>query len=145
MLERITLNNQIIALIIRNNFHSPGIKFFTPDNFSQQLAYMCHPPGKILQSHFHNFLSREVISTQEVLFVKRGKLRVDFYDDEHNYLESSIIESGDVMLLASGGHGFEVIEEVEMIEVKQGPYTGDADKTRFDGITAEQVILKNHG
>ena len=142
MLECITFNNQIIALIIRNNFHSPGIKFFTPDNFSQQLAYMCHPSGKILQSHFHNFLSREVISTQEVLLIKQGKLRVDFYDNDQHYLESSIIESGDVILLASGGHGFEVIEEVEMIEVKQGPYTGDADKTRFPGITAEQVVYK---
>ena len=69
--------------------------------------------------------------TQEVLFIKKGKLKVDFYNEHQNYLESRILEAGDVILLASGGHGFEVLEEIEMIEVKQGPFTGENDKTRF--------------
>jgi hypothetical protein len=63
--------------------------------------------------------------TQEVLFIKRGKLRVDFYSDRQEYLDSRILESGDVILLITGGHGFEVLEEIEMIEVKQGPYVGE--------------------
>lgn len=79
--------------------------------------------------------------TQEVLFIRRGKLRVDFYTTEHEYLESRVLQAGDVILLIQGGHGFEVLEEVEMIEVKQGPYAGEADKTRFAGIDATQVIL----
>jgi mannose-6-phosphate isomerase-like protein (cupin superfamily) len=77
-----------------------------------------------------------VYYTQEVLFIKRGKLRVDFYDKNQIYLESYVLETGDAILLASGGHGFEVLEEVEVIEVKQGPYCGENDKTRFTGITA---------
>ncbi|GAM09922.1 hypothetical protein OR1_02204 [Geobacter sp. OR-1] len=114
-----------------------GCSFFTPVNYSQQLAYMHHPVGKIIESHLHEPVPREVIYTQEVLLVKRGKLRVDFYDDSQRFLESRILSGGDVILLASGGHGFEVLEEVEMIEVKQGPYAGDQDKTRFNGVSTE--------
>lgn len=69
--------------------------------------------------------------TQETLVLKRGKMRVDFFDDEQKYLSSRILEGGDVVLLICGGHGFEVLEEIEMIEVKQGPYAGDQDKVRF--------------
>ena len=95
---------------------------------------MCHPVGKEIPPHVHNPAPREVQFTQEVLFIKRGKLRVDFYDDDHTYLESRILEAGDTILLATGGHGFEVLEETEMIEVKQGPYAGDQDKTRFEAV-----------
>ena len=133
-MEKLTYQGRTIAILIRHNFAEPGIHFFTPDDFSQQLAYMQHPPGKVIEPHEHNAVPREVTYTQEVLFIKRGKLRVDFYGDRREYLESRTLESGDVILLASGGHGFEVLEEIEMIEVKQGPFTGDADKTRFVGV-----------
>lgn len=142
MIEKIAYKGRLLALIILRNFHEQGIHFFTPDDFSQQLAYMRHPAGKHIQPHIHNPVPREVNFTQEVLFIKSGKLRVDFYDDEKNYLESRTLSAGDVILLATGGHGFEVLEEVEMIEVKQGPYAGELDKTRFDGITTDQAIIK---
>ena len=93
---------------------------------------MKHPKGKTIQPHIHNPVPRQVHYTQEVLFLKKGKLRVDFYDEQQNYLESHILEAGDVILLAAGGHGFKVLEELEMFEVKQGPYAGDSDKTRFE-------------
>lgn len=131
-IEQIQHKGAIMAIIIHNQFKKPGIHFFTPDEFSQQLAYMNHPAGKTIAPHFHNEVHRNVTFTQEVLLVKKGKLRVDFYDDKQDFLESRVLESGDVILLASGGHGFEMLEEVEMIEIKQGPYQGDADKTRFD-------------
>jgi hypothetical protein len=92
----------------------------------------------------HNPVPREVHFTQEVLFLKRGKLRVDFYDEHQNYLESRILGAGDVILLATGGHGFEVLEEIEMIEVKQGPYAGDQDKTRFTGIDNASIVVKTN-
>lgn len=131
MIENIKHNDELLGIIIYNNFDKPGIHFFTPNELSQQLAYMHHPAGKIIEPHVHNPVPREVHYTQEVLFIKRGKIRVDFYDTQQNYLESRTLESGDVILLATGGHGFEVLEEIEMIEVKQGPYAGEVDKTRF--------------
>jgi mannose-6-phosphate isomerase-like protein (cupin superfamily) len=132
MIEQIMHENELLAVIIRKEFKKPGIHFFTPAEFSQQLAYMNHPEGKVIDPHIHNPVAREVHFTQEVLILRKGRLNVDFYDKERKYLESRILEAGDVILLASGGHGFEALDEIEMIEVKQGPYAGDKDKTRFD-------------
>lgn len=134
--------DKLLAMVIRNNYSCDGVDFITPNEYSQQVAYMHHPTGKVISAHIHNLVHRNVVMTQEVLFIKKGKLRVDFYDDYEDYLESIILESGDVILLVSGGHGFTVLEEVEMIEVKQGPYSGDADKKRFDGIDDSEVIYK---
>jgi mannose-6-phosphate isomerase-like protein (cupin superfamily) len=141
MLEQITHNNKILAIIIRHAYVNHGITFFTPDDFSQQLAYMNHPKSKTIEPHVHNQVARKVHLTQEVLIIKKGRLRVDFYNDKQEYLESRILETGDVILLASGGHGFEMLEDTEMFEVKQGPYAGENDKTRFAGIENKDIWM----
>ena len=141
-LQMIKKRDKLLAVIIKNNYVNEDVSFITPNEYSQQLAYMHHPVGKIIDAHVHNLVHRNVVLTQEVLFIKRGRLRVDFYDDYKDYLESRILEAGDTILLTSGGHGFKVLEEVEMIEVKQGPYSGDKDKTRFAGISDAEVIMK---
>ena len=140
MLEKVIVADRTLAIILRHTYKSEGIKFFTPDDFSQQLAYMNRPAGYVVQPHVHNAVRREVQYTKEVLFVKSGRVRVDFYDDDQSYLKSTILEAGDVILLAYGGHGFEMLEATEMIEVKQGPYAGEQDKTRF---TPEPHELKD--
>lgn len=142
MIDKIQHEGKQLAIIIRENFTAPGIHFFTPDEYSQQLAFMKHPVGKIIEPHVHNPVQREVFFTQEVLLLKKGRLRVDFYDDNRDYLESRILKAGDIILLAAGGHGFEALEEIEMIEVKQGPYAGDGDKTRFEGVSSAELMIK---
>jgi hypothetical protein len=127
-----SIDGSIIAIIVKQNYTRDGISFFTPDDFSQQLAYMKHPSGYVIKPHVHNEVKREIFYTKEVLVIKKGKLRCDFYADNQDYLESIVLETGDVILLASGGPGFECLEEVEMFEFKQGPYAGDNDKTRFE-------------
>ncbi len=141
MIQTITHNKKTIAIIIKHNYAKDGVSFFTPNDFSQQLAYMKHPSGKKIQPHTHNPISRQVHNTQEVLFIKKGKLQVDFYSDNQQYLESTVLEAGDVILLASGGHGFNVLEDLKMIEVKQGPYAGDQDKTRFETSPDKKIIV----
>ena len=141
MIEKIVYKNQELAIIIRNNFQKEGVEFFTPNDYSQQLAHMSHKKGKMIDAHVHNEVKRDVRLTQEVLLIKKGKLRVDFYNDEQCYIESRILEEGDVILLASGGHGFEVLEDMEMIEIKQGPYLGDKDKTRFSHVKKEELKI----
>lgn len=141
-LEQIRKKDKILAMIIRDDYTSEGVDFITPDDFSQQIAYMHHPTGKIIEPHVHNLVNRNVLYTQEVLFIKKGKLRVDFYDDYEDYIESCILNAGDIILLVSGGHGFQVLEELEMIEVKQGPYSGEMDKKRFVGINDEQIKIR---
>ena len=134
MIDTITHAGEMLAIIVRAEFSKPGISFFTPNELSQQLAYMQHPAGKIIDAHVHNPVPRSVEYTQETLFIKSGKLRVDFFDDDQQYLESRELKAGDVILLIKGGHGFEVLEDLQMFEVKQGPYAGDTDKTRFVGV-----------
>lgn len=131
MINRIMDKGKIIAIIIKKNYENDGISFFTPDDFSQQLAYMKRPAGYKIEPHVHNKVHRNVFFTQEVLLIKSGRVKVNFYDDDRAYIQSSILESGDVILLASGGHGFEMLEQSEIIEVKQGPYAGEKDKERF--------------
>ena len=141
VIDRIIFQNQELATIIRRNFHKDGIEFFTPGNFSQQIGYMNRPTGYVIEPHVHNPVKREVQYTKEVLFIKSGLIRVDFYSDAKEYLESTILETGDIILLAYGGHGFEMLEPTEIIEVKQGPYAGDQDKTRFLPVPADQIKL----
>ena len=115
---------EMLENIIFHQYH------LVDDDLKEGLVLL-HPD---ISRHTHNVVKREISLTQEVLVIRKGKLKVNFYDSKQNYLESRILKEGDVMLLASGGHGFKVIEDVEMIEVKQGPYLGEKDKTKFKGI-----------
>jgi len=130
-IETIKDNDETLAIIIRSKYSADGLQFFTPDDFSQQLAYMHHKKGKKIRPHSHRSVIREIQFTQEVLVLKRGILKVDLYKNDHSHHSTHILETGDVILLAGGGHGFEAIEDIEIFEVKQGPYSGDQDKTHF--------------
>ncbi|MEW5847157.1 MAG: hypothetical protein AB2A00_00035 [Myxococcota bacterium] len=142
MQERIEADGALLALIIRAQPRSHGVHFFTSSELSQQVANICHPRGHLIPPHVHNPVAREVHLTQEVLVIRAGKLRVDFYSTERQYLESRILGAGDIIVLIQGGHGFEVLEELDMVEVKQGPYAGDQDKTRFEGVTTAGVRVR---
>ena len=98
--------------------------------------------GHQIEPHIHNYVSREIMLTQEVLFIKSGKVRVDLYDDHKKYYESRILNRGDIILLANSGHGITVLEESEMIEVKQGPYLEKDDKVRFEAVAEDKIIIK---
>lgn len=139
-IEEVKKRNKLLAMILRNDYTCNGVDFITPNEYSQQVAYMHHSKGKVIDAHIHNLVHRNVVMTQEVLFIKKGILRIDFYDEYEDYLESRDLHAGDVILLVSGGHGFQVLEEVEMIEVKQGPYAGEDDKKRFSGIKENEVV-----
>ena len=143
-IEKIANESQILGIIIKKNYVSQGIEFFTSENDSQQLGYMNRPTGYVIPPHRHNLVPRQVHNTQEVLFIRSGKLRVDFYSNEQDYLTSRILNAGDVILLADGGHGFTMLEDSEIIEVKQGPYCGELDKVRFSPIN-ESVVKYDEG
>ncbi len=143
MVKTISYEGKVLAIIIRSNFSAEGIQFFTPQDFSQQLGYMNRPKGYKIPPHSHNEVKREVLLTNEVLFIKSGKVRIDFYQKNERYLESQLLMPGDVILLASESHGFEMLEPSEMIEVKQGPYSGENDKTIHSNLFPEKIIINN--
>ena len=122
--------NNYMALLIPKNYSKDGIEFFTDDNAYMQTAYMGHPSGHIIEPHYHNIVSRTIDYTCETLVLRQGVLAVDLYENQ-KVIHSFIMKSGDILTLFSGGHGFRVIEDVEMVEIKQGPYIGPEDKTRF--------------
>jgi hypothetical protein len=127
-------DHELYCIIVCSSFDSETITFFTPDSFSQQLGYLPHKKNAIIKPHIHLHNKREVFYTQEVLFIKRGKVKVNFYDLDKKYVFSEFLECGDFILLCGGGHGFEIIEDACMIEIKQGPFLGKDDKHRFKGI-----------
>ncbi|MDR2055509.1 MAG: hypothetical protein LBQ10_06530 [Desulfovibrio sp.] len=144
--DEIVFNNQLLAIILPAGFHEEGIRFFTPDTFSQQLGYMKRPSGYAIPPHDHNPVPRTIEWTQEVLIIKSGRVRLDIYaPGSRTYLESRILETGDIALLAHGGHGLVMLEQSEIVEVKQGPYAGETDKTRFSPVAEDHVVYGKEG
>ena len=141
-LEYIYHKDILLATILRTKYNKEGIQFFTPAEFSQQLGYMNRPKGYKIQPHIHHKIERTINYTQEVLFIKNGLIRVDFYKDDKTYLKSKLLANGDVILLSSGGHGFEMLEDSEIIEVKQGPFAGSIDKSRFESVSQNEINIK---
>jgi hypothetical protein len=129
--EKITKGGKILAILLRKEFDEPGVHFFTPGEFSQQLGMLIHKKGKIVSRHKHKLIKREIFKTQEVLVLLYGKIRVDLFDDDANKVRTIVMKGGDSILLASGGHSVEVIEDSKIIEIKQGPYSGLEEKEYY--------------
>ncbi len=133
--EEIKHLGKLIAIILRADYKSEKIVFFSPEEFSQQLGFLPHKKGRVIPAHFHKKVQREIEFTQEVLFIRKGKIAVNFYTLKKEFLITRELSTGDVVFLCSGGHGFRILEDTEMIEVKQGPYSGqEGDKVIFEGI-----------
>jgi hypothetical protein len=140
-MQNICDDSGLLAVIIRADFQADGIVFATPNELPQQLGYMKRPVGYEIAPHVHVSRRYEVQYSSETLFIRKGKVRIDFYSEQKEYLLSEILVSGDVVLLSRGGHGFEMLEESEIVEVKQGPYKSDSDKIRFRGVEKNKIIL----
>lgn len=140
---RIVHNDIELGAIVRSTYHNSGIGFFSNDNDGLQLGYMNRADGYVIAPHTHNKIKREVFFTEEILFIRSGMVRVDFYDDNQQYVESHIARGGDIVILKAGGHGFKIIERADIFEVKQGPYLGAQDKVRFEPIADDMTNIKD--
>lgn len=139
-IEKISYQGEIIAIILPVLYSPEGIQFVTDPDNSLQLAVMRHREGHKIRPHVHRVTSRTVQYTQETLVVRRGCVRVNLYSSDMQYVCSRVLASGDVILLIKGGHGFEVLEDLEMIEIKQGPFLGERDKIHFDVDEGESDV-----
>jgi len=127
-IEWIGFQGTNIAIIIKSQHKHEGLEFITDAQNSLQVAYMQRKKGEIIKSHIHNKVVRTIEETQEVLIVKRGLIRVELFSGNGERVAVRTLSEGDTIILLSGGHGFYVIEDAEMLEVKQGPYVGNMDK-----------------
>ena len=141
MITEISHKNSVFGYIIRYS-KKPGVNFLTPKNLSHQVAFINHKKKHVIKPHKHFKNVRRIEYTSEVLIILKGKLRVDFYSKSEKYLFSKIIKKNDIIILNNGGHGFRVLENVEMIEVKQGPYNIKSDKKVFNAIDEKIIKIK---
>lgn len=140
-IEYVHYKKKLLSIIVRYKFKTKGTIFFTKKNFSQQVGYMQHKKNHDIPAHYHIYRNRAVKRTNEVLFIKSGKIRVDFFSNLKKYIFSKILEKGDLILLVSGGHGFKILKKTEMIEVKQGPYNEKTDKKKINK-KIKKIIFK---
>ena len=143
MIKNIIYKKKLLALIVNGKYRKKkGISFFTPNESTQQFGYMKHKKNHIILPHLHKKRVTKISYTTEVIILLKGSLRIDFYADLKKYLFSKIINKNDIIMLVSGGHGFKVLKDVEMIEVKQGPYSLSKDKVKFERTLEKNIKIK---
>ena len=131
LVEVLDSSGQRLALILPDS-GPRSTEFYTQNGDFIQVGSFVHKKGTEIQAHTHNNVPRVVEKTQEVLVVRSGKLLCSVFDEHKRLCWSGLLGRGDVLVLLSGWHGFSVEEDCEFLEVKSGPYIGDADKTRAD-------------
>ena len=143
MIEKIYNKKKLYALIVRSSYkNKKGVNFFTEDKATQQFGYMNHKKGYNILPHRHNRRDSKIHWTTEVIIILDGILRVDFYNHKEKYLYSKKLFKNDLIMLSEGGHGFKVLKDVKMIEVKQGPYSIAKDKIKFKSVEENRVKIK---
>jgi hypothetical protein len=131
MLETIIIDDTLYALVIRKEFTNENSQFFTEDKLQFQVGYIRYKKGETIQPHLHNKQERIVYLTPEFILLKKGKVRVNFFSDKKVLLGNTILNQFDSILLYEGAHSFDILEDMELIEVKQGPYIEENDKIKW--------------
>ena len=131
-IEEIRDGSATLAYVIRWDATSDETAFFTSEDSTFQAGFVVYPAGGRVQAHVHLPVVREVIGTSELLIVRSGRCFVDIYTDDRRLVASREMLPGDALLSVGGGHGFRMTEDTALLEVKQGPYGGLAEKERFE-------------
>jgi hypothetical protein len=131
-IEWIRDGEAILSVVIRSLASADKTSFITPDYFTQQAGFVVYPAGGEIVNHTHKMIPRHLTGTPETLFIRKGKLLARFYNSDRELKGETVVTAGDILMLVSGGHGFTVIEDAVLFEIKQGPYTGLDEKERFE-------------
>ncbi len=132
MIEPININGEQVAIVIRSSYSPTETTFHTKSDDILQIGHIVYPAGSSIVPHVHRNIERMIEGTPEVLVVQKGKMKTNFYNDNKEWVGDTLLSMGDVILLLKGGHGFQMIEDTVLMEVKQGPYLNDLDKERFE-------------
>ena len=131
MMETIVFNEQTLCIIISTTYLPDHTTFLTPPDYKQQVGYVVYPKGGEVARHTHVPLERHLVGTSEVVLVKKGLCLLDIYNERSELVATRELGPGDLMLMVGGGHGFRMLEDTVLLEIKQGPYTGLEEKERF--------------
>jgi hypothetical protein len=132
LIEWIKDGEEALALIVRHQYIPAATEFLTPDSYKQQVGFIVYKEGQKISPHDHKPLQRNLVGTSEALIVKKGKVEAHIYSRKREFVKTVTLVENDLILLIAGGHGFKMLEDAIMIEIKQGPYTGLEEKERFD-------------
>ncbi len=130
-IEKIKIGKKLLALLIKANTKTDNTAFFTQPEANLQVGHVVYPKKTSIKRHIHKTIHRRLDRTEEVLIVKKGKCSIDIYDENKKLITTRELSEGDIIILVSGGHGFQILEDTVLLEIKQGPYTGVVEKERF--------------
>ena len=143
MIQKIFDKKKLIALIVRaGKINKKGANFVTPNNFTQQLGVINYSKSHFIKPHTHKKYLRKVYRTSEILIIQKGILRTDFYDNKKKYIFSKILKKGDIIFLHESHHGFKIIKDCSIVEIKQGPYIKLIDKVLFEKVDEKKIKIK---
>ncbi len=131
-IEPIWQGQTLLAYVVRADATAATTSFITGDEASFQTGFVVYPAGGFVVPHLHLPVVRTVVGTSELLIVRKGRCIVDMYGDDRALVASRELGTGDLVISLGGGHGFRMLEDTVLLEVKQGPYGGQAEKERFD-------------
>ena len=130
-MERVESDGKLVAMIFSGSENYDETTFHTEDDLILQFGHISIDLEKPVRNHFHNPIKRRTVGTAEVLILQKGKVEVSLFNDELVQIHQSVLETGDVICLYSGGHGFTAVEPSTLLEIKNGPYTESVDKVYF--------------
>lgn len=133
-IKEIKDGNQVLARHIpADTAWQSGLNFYSKNEEYIQVGVWGYGLGKRLQAHIHRQVGREVLRTQEAIFVRQGRIRATIYTDAAEEVAQLEVEAGDIVVLLGGGHGYEILEDrTEVLEIKNGPYPGaELDRRRI--------------
>jgi hypothetical protein len=122
MIEKIRdRNNNVIAIIVKECFERKGVNFVSEEVFPLQLGVSVYSKGDVIKAHIHKEMNITIDKILEVVHIEKGRVKVDLYGLDGEKIRTVELSTGDTILFVNGGHGFEVLEDTKIIEVKQGP------------------------
>ena len=130
-IEIIQSDGNVLCYIVQRNFRPSHTTFITPPDAKQQVGFIVYPADSTIKRHSHKALERHLIGMSEVLVVRTGHCQIEVYDDQHQLVAMRDLYENDVVLMVGGGHGFKIVEDTVLLEIKQGPYLGVNDKEIF--------------
>ncbi len=142
MIKKIFHKKKLLAMIIpEKKTFKKGVNFLTPNHLTLQLGFIKHKSNTYIKPHTHKNYLRRIKKTTEILFIKNGSIRVDFYSKK-KYLFSKVVSKNKILILLEGSHGFKILKNCSIIEVKQGPFSLSMDKERFNKIDEKYIKIK---
>jgi len=130
-IERIIWNGSVKVYIIRSAYNPVRTSFASPQTANLQVGHIVYPAGSVVPKHLHKKIIRRLDRTEEVLIVKKGSCFLDIYNERKKLVVTRKVRRGDIIIIVGGGHGFRVLKDLILLEIKQGPYTGIEEKERF--------------